>query len=313
MNNKIIFSFIIFCCSNTLMSMEHRRTHTNQLHTWNLYKEINVAEKITGISQQKDITRKTDEYYISSICFDPSETSLATASCDQKIRIIDIASEEIVMSIDFKNDIASMCFDHSGKKFAVLSYKPTAHFFTIQRDESKKILPCDSYSSFDLEQEMSSMFFDNNNNAVGVVLDELNKKMNIINITQNNNIVSCKYNEHIKLGCVSPSKKYFATESGTNQSRLFDVQKGMPICIFTLQGSVTAFAFDKKEKLLAIASNESRYLMNEHKIQIFDLKTFQEIASLKHKKYISTVCFSASGKTLAFGSFDGKVYIFKRR
>jgi WD40 repeat protein len=306
MNHKIVLTFIIFCCSNVLSSMElHNIYHPHQPQNWRLYKTINVAEKIVGTSA-KDILRKTDEYYISSVCIDPAEKSLAIASCDRTVHIIDIESEEIIMPIKFDNDIASICFDRDGKQLAVLSYKPTTYIFNIKRDENKKIIPHPSFSCFDHNTEISSLFFDNSNNAVGVILDDLNRTMNIINITQNKKIYSFEYNEWIKLGRVSPSKKYFATATGTKQARLFDLQKGVPTCVFTLQGLVTAFAFDKREQFLAIASNEP-------KLHIFDLTTFQEIASFPHKKYISTVCFSASGKTLVFGAYDGTVYIFKKR
>ncbi len=312
MNNKIILSFIIFCCSNTLINMELHRLHPNQSQTWYLYKEINVAEKTVGTSQ-KDILRKCEEYYITSICIDPSETSLGIASCDQKVHIMDIQSEEIIMSLDCKSDIASICFDRSGREFAITSYNSTTHILNIKRNEHKKIIPNLSYSVFDYNKEISSIFFDNSNNALGVILDRSDSTMNIINIPQNKKVFSFDYHEYIKLGSVSPSKKYFITTSGTKQARLFNLTTGQPTCVFTLRGPASAFAFDNRENLLAIASTEPKAHTNEHKVRIFDLKTFQEIATFGNKKYISTVAFSSSGKTLAFGSFDGKVYLFKRR
>ncbi len=312
MNNKIVFSFIIFCCSNALMSMENRKPDTNQLQTWYQFKEINIAEKIIGIPN-KDILRKSEEYYITSVCIDPSEKSLAIASCDKKVRILDINSEKMLEPIDcFKDDITSMCFNHSGNKLAVTSYKPATHFFNIERDVNKKIISYNHRYSVDHNQEISSICFDSTNNAVGVILDEVNQEMNIINITQNSIISSFKHNSWIKTGSISQSKYLFATGSNTDQARLFAMQKNNlhknePICIFkNLQGSVTALAFDKHETLLAVASNKP-------KLHIFDLKTYQEVASFDHKKYISTICLSASGKMLAFGSFDGKVYLFKKR
>ncbi len=331
MNNKIILPIITFCYINTIISMEHKVIYPNKQQSWQLTKEINVAEKITGIIiKEEDITRKGDDFYITSICFDQSQQLLGLASCDKKIHIIDTKSEQLLMSRQFSQEITSVCFNNPENtneplKFAVSlyrlkTYKPKTYLLNIQHydefnDKQNKyttIVDCDSYSYIEHKKELSSIFFDNNNKIHGVVLDDNNKTMTVINMIPNTKM-SFEHNEWIKLGAVSQSKKYFVTGSDTGQARLFDLQTRQPICKFQLQGSISALAFDRAEQLLAIASNE-------HKVHIFDLKTFdentkafREIVSIPHKKFISTVCFSSSGKSLATGSFDGKVRIFKTK
>ena len=335
MNNKIVLSLIIFCYSNTLMSMDPRKPHhQTQAQSWYQSKEINVAEKITGVviteEQREDITRKDDGFYITSISFDQSEQLLGIASCDKKVHIMDVKSEQILMSREFQQEITAVCFNYPERtneklKFAVLLYKskikkPKTYCFDIQHYDEydtqhntyRTVVDYDSFDSIEHSKELSSIFFDNNNKIHGVILDENSKTMTVINIIQNTQ-TPFEHNEWIKLGAVSQSKKYFVTGSDTGQARLFNLQTRQPICKFQLRGSISALAFDRAEQLLAIASNE-------HKVHIFDLKTFdentkafREIVSIPHKKFVSTVCFSSSGKSLATGSFDGKVRIFKTK
>lgn len=305
MNNKIIIPLFTIFFYIMPIGMETRKFHSNNKPFWYLEKTIIVPEKAKAA--QENITRKNEDYYISSICLDPSEKFLAIADCDRQIHIMDIETGTKLISHRFDDDINSICFDHSGEKLAILLYTPETIFFDIQYDESKKVVGCSLKNSQKHNEELSSIFFDTNNKALGIKSNIVHKKIEIIDLSTNQKQISFKYNEWIQIIAASRSKKYIATGSGTSRARLFDTQQEREIRSFELQGLVTALAFNKFEKLIAIASNDPV-------VHIFDLQKrdpIDPIATLPHKKYVSTLCFGSTGKTLATGSYDGKVRIFK--
>lgn len=278
------------------MSMETKKSHHyNNQQSWSLYKKFRNKKTI-----------KNEDAWINSICFDPSEKLLGIAFCDKQLYIVDTESDTNtnLMSISLKDDINSIAFDHSGKKFAVLSYKPETLIFDIKHDKNKRIITYDSYHSFQHKEEISSIFFDENNNALGIQLDELKKKIRIIDLATNKTKISFQHNDWIKVASASQSKKYFATGSGNSKVRLFYKEQEEAIYSVEIQGSVNALAFDQSEKLLAVASRDNI-------TYIFNLETFTKIASFPHINYISAICLGSSGKTLATASSKGEIHIFK--
>ncbi|HEX4068808.1 MAG TPA: hypothetical protein VHX42_01795 [Candidatus Babeliales bacterium] len=292
MNIKIISFFAIVFWNNLLIGIESQNsnyTHNNQ-QTWSLYKTIKNDE---------------NDCFISAICFDPSEKLLAIADCHKHVCIRDVISNKKLMSKNFDDEINSICFDQAGDQFAVLLYTPETHIFKIHYDERKKTIRYNPYYSLNHTGNISSIFFDNNNNICGIKLKMSQKMIQCIDLATNTKYISFEYDQWIKVIAVSPSKKYFVMGSDINHARLFDTEHSEEVIMLQLQSSVSACAFDSSEKFLAIASNDNI-------VHIFDLNTFTEISSFSHNRYISTICFGSSGKTLAIGSFNGKIHIFKQ-
>ena len=282
MKNKIIIFLIALHCNNMLIGMKIQKS-------WSLDKTIKNKDRC---------------HYISSICFDPSEKLIAVADCNQQVCIRDIESNTEQACITLNYDINTICFDHSGKKLAILSYESIVDIFDIQHDKNKKIITYNFDHSLNHTKEVSSIFFDKNNNIVGTQSDDVNGITHIIDLTTNTTKTSFPYDDWTTITSTSQSARYFAT-SGNSKTHLFDTQQKKEIHAFKLQDSVNALAFDTTEKLLAIASRDNE-------AHIFDVRTFTKIASFPHKKYVSSICFGPSGKILATGSYDGKIRIFKQ-
>jgi WD40 repeat protein len=290
MKNKIIIFIITLYCNNMLIGMKlQKQIHKNNQQSWSL----------DTIIKNKDRC-----HYISSICIDPSEKLIAVADCNQQVCIRDIILNTELACITLNYDIHSICFDHSGKKLAVLSYESIVDIFDIQHDTNKKMITYNFDHSLSHTKEISSIFFDKNNNIVGIQSNDVDGITHIIDLATNTVKTSFPYDNGTKIASACQSGRYFATSSN-NKTHLFDTQQKRETHTFKLQDSVNALAFDKTEKLLAIASRDNE-------AHIFDVRTCTKIASFPHKKYVSSICFGPSGKTLATGSYDGKIRIFKQ-
>jgi WD40 repeat protein len=282
MKNKIIIFIIALQLNSMLIGVKLQQS-------WSLYKTIKNKDR---------------DHYISSICFDPSEKLVGVADCSQHVCIRDIESNQELMSLQLNYDINAICFDHSGKNLAILSYESTIDIFNIQYDQNTKIITYNLDHSFNHTKEISSIFFDKDNNILGIQSDDVNDITHIIDLATTTTKTSFPYDDWATIASASQSIKYFAI-SGNSKTHLFDTQQKKEVHAFKLQSTINALTFDTSEKLLAVASrNNEAY--------IFDVETFAKIASFPHKKYISTLCFGSSGKILATGSYDGKIRIFKQ-
>jgi WD40 repeat protein len=107
---------------------------------------------IFDIQSHKKITSFPHDFYIDSICFNPSGTLLAIGSRDGKAHIFDIGlgKETTFFENSYHHCVDSSCFDFSGKLFATGSNN-TTNIFDIQ--SHKKI------ASFTGNDDIKSVYF----------------------------------------------------------------------------------------------------------------------------------------------------------
>jgi len=283
MYNKSFLFLLILHCSGLLIGMENQIISTPE---WSLEKIFEGSE------------------WVSSVCIDPTEKLLGIVFCDRRVHIADFETGKKIAFSDLSHGITSLCFNHDGKKLAVLSHKPETCIFNLTKDEKK--LTLNQIDSFAHTGAITSINFDKCDNLYGVESTEHDHTVRIINLKTGQKISSFDHNNWVIVTAVSPSKKFLATGSGNSKARLFDMKQKKEFPSFELQSSVSALTFDPFEKLLAVASRDNV-------VKIFDLATYKEVACLQHDKLILSMDFAASGNTFVTGSFDGKIRIFSKK
>lgn len=170
-------------------------------------------------------------------------------------------------------------------------YHKTIIFFTIIYLNSSLI-----------GMETKNLAIESSKELFTISLDD--QKINITNVTTNKT-VPFNHNCWVNITTISKSGKFIATGSGTNQARLFDRQKEQQINIFNLTSSVTAFRFSPCEKQLAIASNDKH-------LHIFDVTTYDKIATIKLYANVFELKFISSGNQLLTESHGDTICIFAK-
>lgn len=107
---------------------------------------------IFDIESHKKITSFPHDFYIDSICFNPSGTLLAIGSRDGKAHIFDVQLGKETTSFENSHShcVDASCFDFSGKLFATGS-KNTTNIFDIQSHEK--------IASFTCNDDIKSVYF----------------------------------------------------------------------------------------------------------------------------------------------------------
>ena len=100
----------------------------------------------------------------------------------------------------------------------------------------------------------------------------------------------------------SPNGKILASCGDSAEINLWDTETGKLLFTFTgNQRGNRALTFSPDEKILASASYYAIYL--------WDLTTRQQLAKRKTKEIVNVLQFSADGKTLVVGKWDGKIQL----
>ena len=238
---------------------------------------------------------------VSLVCINPAKPLFGVIYSNTRAYIANIKTGKKTHFFDFNHGINSMCFNKDGNKVAILSYEPKSLIFDITAGEYKQEL----INSCLYNKEINSIYFDDNDNLVGLELDKKNNKINLFNLNTDKNINSYSYSSWATIVTISALKSLIATGSGNNKAYLFNTKKKKPSNVFELNSSVSALAFDSEEKLLAVASRDNL-------VQLFDLTTNEVITSFLHDNLVSSICFGQSSSVFITGSFDGKIRIFTK-
>lgn len=150
-----------------------------------------------------------------------------------------------------------------------------------------------------------------NNSLLGMETKKLftikldDRKINVTD-TIKKTIIPFNHNSWVTIADISHSGKFIVTGSGTNYARLFDRQQKQQINIFNLTSSVTAFDFSPCEKQLAIASNDKN-------LHIFDITTYDKIATIKLYTNVFELKFISSGNQLLTESHGDTIRISAKK
>jgi WD40 repeat protein/uncharacterized caspase-like protein len=109
----------------------------------------------------------------------------------------------------------------------------------------------------------------------------------------------------ISKSAISPDEKYFVVASALDRvARVWDFRSGRVLRTIANVDSPTALRFSNDSLIFALASNSGE-------VGIFDVRSTNPIKVLKgHTRYVWTLDFSADGRTLVSGSYDGTIKIW---
>jgi transcription initiation factor TFIID subunit 5 len=102
-----------------------------------------------------------------------------------------------------------------------------------------------------------------------------------------------------------PNSKYVVTGSSDRTARLWDVQRGTCVRVFTGHtGSINTVAVSPNGRLMASAGEDKSII-------IWDLGTGKKLKSMTgHTGYIYTISFNTESTVLVSGSADGTVRVW---
>ncbi len=344
MNHNSIIALMIMLFNIIIIGMEdqlEKKTYINQpilkFITLKYNKDIKqiISEFILGGKQWWYLnTTFPHSKAVTAVCFDNTNTLLATGSKDNKAYIFDITIKKQTHSFIHQACVNAVNFNSRGTKLATGSNDYTTRIFTIdnQSDEpfsihhkckiksvyfnhTGKLLAIGEKSfnahifnietqqirPYGLKYNVQSITFDPTGTLFAITT---RGNMRIIDITTNKNIILNNFNKKANFCCFDTTGKRLAIASPLFQAKIFDIITKNEITCIDHKCSISEVFFDGTGNYLITHATDNV-------IRIFNIRTHQKVASFSPANTILAMCVGLSKNLIAIGTnVDNNAYIF---
>ncbi len=276
--------------------------------------------------------------WLQSMSWSHDGTHLATASQDNKARIFDVKTKELLVCFDHTDWVQSVCWSNDGAFLATGSKDKRARIFDVKKQQ---LLMCFDHTS-------SVQSIDWSNDGTRLATASFDKKAQIFDIK--NQILFACFHHDADLCSVrwNRDSTRLATASRDNKARIFDMKTKKLFACFDHNAWVYSIAWSSDNACLAVGCHDenirifnvetkqlltcfnynkghSPVLVNlsnnwvylaihesmDKGVQVFDAKRKQRLAGFKHPTYVYNISWSNDDRCLATASYD-KIRIFER-
>lgn len=227
-------------------------------------------------------------YQVTAVAFSPDGKTLASASCDRRIKLWDAAAGKNTATLKGHGN-AALCvaFSRDSKTLASADWDGVIKLWNVAN--GKDIATIKGHTD-----RVESLAFSPDGKALASASDG-ETTVKVWDVATGRSTATFSHSTNIRCVAYSPDGKTIASGGNDNVVYLWDVStgkntllKGHTDCIFSL-------AFSPDGKTVASASGDMT-------IKLWDTAATRNIATLKDTHCVLSVTFSPDGKTLATGS-----------
>jgi WD40 repeat protein len=235
---------------------------------------------------------------VSSVCFSPDGSRLASACFDKTVKLWDAAScSEIRTFKGHADGVSCVCFSPDGKCLASASFDKTVKIWDVASGSEIRTLKGHA-------GDVNSVCF--NPDGTCLASGARDKTVKLWDAASGSEIRTLKGHAHsVSSVCFSPDGSRLASASFDKTVKLWEAASGSEIC--TLKGhadGVSSICFSPDGSRLASASFDKT-------VKLWDAASCSEIRTLKgHAGDVNGVCFNPDGTCLASGAFDCTVKVW---
>jgi RNA polymerase sigma factor (sigma-70 family) len=242
---------------------------------------------------------------VTSVCFSPDGTRIATAGRDQTVRVWDAEKGQEIFTLKGQTQwSASVCFSPDGKRLATIG---SEHIIVWDAEKGQELLTLKAQVS-----PNGNLCFSPDGKRIAAAYPwgpggaKGPGEIKVWDVEKGQELLSLKgHTSFINSVCFSRDGKRLASASLDKTVRVWDADKGQDL--LTLKGhtaNVSSVCFSPDGKRLASASWDRT-------VKVWDAEKGQELLTLKgHTDLVRGVAFSADGKRLASASKDLTVKVW---
>ncbi|AFZ60133.1 serine/threonine protein kinase [Anabaena cylindrica FACHB-243] len=268
--------------------------------------------KLWNVATGKEVTSLSGHIRnVNVVTISPDGKNLVSGSDDQTIKIWNLITKKLSYTLKSHTDsVQALAISKDGKTLVSASDDKTIKVWNL--DTGKLIRTLKGHSYWVRSVAISP-------NGVTLASGSFDKTIKLWNITQEKSIHQLTPNSQTVTSLAfSPDSKILASASRDRKIKLWDIGTGK--VIHTLTGSdhnVTTVAFSPDGKILASGNRDCLECdtLNQpthHNIKLWDVATGKELTALTgHINTVTSLVFSADGKTLVSGGEDNKIKIWR--
>jgi WD40 repeat protein len=270
------------------------------------------AVTIWDVASGKVRVKVGEEMPVRSVAFSPDGKLLATGEFDKTAKLRDAATGRVQITLQGHDHLVnSVAFSPDGRILASSDLGNTINLWEVSTGNLRITLQghTDEVPKVAFSPDGRTLVSGSKDRTARLWDVATGRELRILQGHQD--LVECV--------AFSPDGKLVATGSWDKTVKLWDAASGKEVRVFhghTLP--VLSLAFSPDGQVLATASGEwgdpsiSADTPGPGEVKLWDLTTGKELATLRdHKDRIWAVTFSPDGKTLATGSWDGVIILWR--